>query len=181
MPFCRSCGLEMADDNRFCKGCGAVADESNSADGVVVATAKGVNTTTGGSWLAGQVIGLIGFLMLVVGPFMAWATAGIFSASGMQKTGNEAIVIVVLGVIGIVLAVLSLVSKRSVLSVVPLIAALVSLAMSIFYYVQLREDLSGMDNEFFAAGIGAGIYLCLVGGVLALIGAIVGGFKRKRG
>jgi hypothetical protein len=126
MPFCRSCGLEMADDDQFCKVCGAVANESNEAKGIAVPTVGAVGTTTGGAWLAGQVTGLIGLLMLVVGPFMAWATAGIFSASGMQKTGKEAIVIVGLGVIGIVLATLSLANKKSILSAVPLIAALVS-------------------------------------------------------
>ena len=170
----------MADDDKFCNGCGAATDGSGAVAGVSPTATPTVKSTSS-SWLTGQVLGLIGFAMLAIGPFMAWATAGIFSASGMQKTGNEAIVIVVLAIIGIVLAVLSLVSKRSILSIVPLIAVLVCLAMSIFYYVQLREDLSGADNEFFSVGIGAGIYLCLVGGVFALVGSIIGGFKRKRG
>ena len=125
-------------------------------------------------------VGLFGFVMLAIGPFMAWMSASFISVSGLQKTGNEAIALVALGIIGALLALISILNKRSVLAVIPVIAALLGLAMSIYYYIALLDDLSGLEIELFTPTLGAGIYICLFGAILALIGSIVGGVKRKQ-
>ena len=110
--------------------------------------------------------------MLIIGPFLPWATVGFMSASGMQKTGNEAIVLTALGVIGVVIAVTSLIIKRSLLSLVPLLVGLVGFGLSVYYYLVLRDDP-------LTASLGAGIYVCLIGGVVILVSAVLSRFKRR--
>lgn len=179
MPFCRNCGSQMTDTDRFCQSCGSGVDSTEPAE--VSTPARSSGSASGGAWMSAQVLGLVGFIMLAIGPFMAWATAGIFSVSGLQKTGNEAVILVVLGTVGAILTLVSLLNKKSVLSLVTLIAAIVGLAITIYYFVALLDDLSWIENDFFTPGMGGGIYLCLVGGVLALIGAVIGGLLKNRG
>jgi hypothetical protein len=180
MAFCRSCGFQMAEDEALCKACGAAVEAVPVAGGQLAAQAYANRPAVSSAWTGGQVLSLVGSAMLAIGPFLAWATAGIFSASGLQKTGNEAVALVLLGIIGAMVALVSLVQKRSVLSVIPLIIGLVGLGMSIYYYAALLDDLSGLDNELFTPTLGAGIYVCLVAGVLVIIGALMGGLKTRK-
>ena len=124
-------------------------------------------------------IAAIGSFMLVIGPFLAWATALWVSVSGLQKTGNEAVALVILGVIGLALSVVALVLKRRGFNVGTLVVGLVSLAMTVWYYVQLRDMLSEAEAEEYAVSLGSGIYLCLVGAILVIGGAIVAFLGRR--
>ena len=126
------------------------------------------------SRFGGNVLCLIGSLMLVIGPFLPWATVGFLSPSGVQKTGNEAIVLTALGVIGLVITAASVITKRSLLSLVPLLVGLVGLGLSLYYYLVLRDDP-------LTASLGAGIYVCLIGGVVVLMSAISSRLKLRAG
>ena len=122
--------------------------------------------------LGGNILCLIGSLMLVIGPFLPWAKVGFMSGSGVEKTGNEAIVLTALGVIGVVIAVTSLITKRNLLSLVPLLVGLVGLGLSVYDYLVLRDDP-------LTASLGAGIYVCLIGGVVVLVSALLSRLKRR--
>ena len=122
--------------------------------------------------LGGNVLGLFGSLMLAIGPFLPWATVGFVSASGVQKTGNEAIILTALGAIGVVIALASLITKRGLLSLIPLLVGLAGLGLSVYYYLVLRDDP-------LTVSLGAGIYVCLVGGVIILVSAMLDRLKRR--
>ena len=116
--------------------------------------------------------------MLLLSPFLPWASALWVSASGLQKTGNEAIVLVILGVMGVAFSVVSLLLRRRMMAA-PLVIGLVGVAFGVWYYVQLRDQLADPDLQDMGAAIGSGIYLCLVGALLAVVGAMVVFASRK--
>ena len=124
--------------------------------------------------IAGNILCLIGSLMLAIGPFLSWAEVGFLSVSGVKKTGNEAIVLTAVGVIGVVVAATSLIIKRSLLSLVPLLVGLVGFGLSVYYYLVLRDDP-------LTASLGAGICVCLIGGVLVFVSAVLSRLKRPSG
>jgi hypothetical protein len=135
-----------------------------------------------GASIPGQVIILLGCLLLVVGPFLTWMAADMFSVSvsGLEKTGNEALILVGLGVIGIVVAIISLAQKRDAAKWTAFAVGLVGLGFSVYYFFALRDQISENDSGLFDLSLGAGIYLCLAGAVVALIGATVVAAHRRR-
>jgi hypothetical protein len=183
MPFCGNCGSQMAKQDQFCKACGAAAAPSVQAASPISTAQPGtVSSSLPAGFIGGWVIALIGFVMLVIGPFLPWMTVIVFSqlsVSGLQKTNNEALVLVILGIIGVAFAVVSLALKRGKFTWVPFVAGLVSLAMSIWDYVQLRNQLAGLQSTDYSVSLGTGIYLCLVASVVVLIGAVVVAASRK--
>jgi hypothetical protein len=198
--FCPNCGSGLPQGAAFCMGCGtAMAAWSSGQPALVPAgppasfpqraahaapanptwpTRPGaIPSSLPGGFIGGQVTALIGYVMLVIGPFLPWMTAYMFSgisASGLQKTGNEALVLVFLGVVGVAFGVVSVSLKRATL------AGVVGLGMSIRYYVQLRGQLSDPELEDFAVSLGTGIYLCLVASIVVLVGGVVAVASRKR-
>jgi hypothetical protein len=161
---CPSCGKEVKPEALLCDACGAALPAREAkAD---TTPASQATPAANAAQIGGHVLSLIGSLMLAIGPFLPWATIGFLSASGLQKTGNEAMVLTVLGIIGVVVAVTSLITKRILLSLVPLLLGLAGFGLSLYYYLVLRADL-------FAASLGAGIYVCLIGGVLVFVSAIL--------
>ena len=131
--------------------------------------------------LGAHVVNLLACLMLVIGPFLPWATAGIFSVSGMQKTGNEAIILMLLGLAGIAVSVVSLAGRRNRFTWALFVVGGVCLILSVYYYVQLRGQLSevGNGNEILPVSMGAGIYVCIVASIVVLLGAFAGALRRR--
>jgi len=107
---------------------------------------------------------------------LPWATAGVFSASGLQKTGNEALLLVGLGAIGLGIAVFSLARKKDSLRLVPLLVGVLSLAFSAYYLYALRDQLGESSSDILEIGIGAGIYVCLVASIVVLLAALAARF-----
>ena len=46
------------------------------------------------------------------------------------------------------------------------------LRLSVFYHGILSDQLGGESGGLFAAGVGPGIYVCIVGSVASLLGAL---------
>jgi hypothetical protein len=204
--FCPMCGTGLPQGAAFCMGCGtAMAGWSSGQPALVpagppasppqrAAHAAPANPTwptrpgaippsLSGGFLGGQVIALIGYVMLVIGPFLPWMTVYIFSgisASGLQMSGNEALMLVFLGIVGMAVGIVSLALKRAKFVWVPFMVGLVGLGISIWYYVQLHGRLSDPEIEDFAVSLGTGIYLCLVASVVVLVGGCVAVASRKR-
>lgn len=180
MPFCRNCGSEVKEESRFCVKCGA----PTLPNAQVVSPAWSTQTGVGRSSLSagsvtGLVVAVVGCFMLVIGPFLPWMTALWVSASGLQKTGNEAIALVILGIVGLASSVVSLILKRRGFTAAPFFVGLVSLALTIFYYVQLHDQLSDPGAEEIGVMLGSGIYLCLVGAIVVIVGAVIAWASQK--
>jgi multidrug transporter EmrE-like cation transporter len=125
---------------------------------------------------------LIGCLMLVIGPFLSWTTAYLVSGnslSGLQQTNNEAFVLVILGIAGAAFAVASLALRRRTFTWAPFVVGLVCLGLSVYYYIQLRDQLRQLEAGGYAVSLGIGIYLCLAASVIVLLGAVVAAPARK--
>lgn len=184
MPFCRNCGFQVGEEGRFCNACGTpVASGTPAASPVWTAQPGASPSSLSAGFIGGRVIVLIGCVMLVIGPFLAWMTAIAdeqISVSGLQKTDSEAIVLVILGIIGVAFAVVSLALRRRTFTWVPFVVGVVSLGMSIWYYVQLHGQLSDPDLGDISVSLGTGLYLCLVASVVVLIGGFVAAASRKR-
>jgi hypothetical protein len=183
MPFCRNCGSQVEEQDRFCNICGASAATGFRAAGPVWVAQPGARPSSlTGVFIGSQVIVLIGCVMLVIGPFLSWMNAHVLeeiSASGLQKTDNEALLIVILGVIGAAFAVVSLALKRRTFTWVLFVVGLVSLGLSVYYYVQLRDQLIYPDLGDISTSLGTGIYICLVGSIVVLVGALVAAVSKK--
>lgn len=201
---CRTCGKVLPPDARFCLGCGTpvvaapVPTEGTAAPTPVLPVAPSVapfapsaptaqpaypagapdRSSSGPAELSigSQIAIAIASLLLLIGPFLPWATAGVFSASGLQKTGNEALLLVGLGAIGLGIAVFSLARKKDSLRLVPLLVGVLSLAFSAYYLYALRDQLGESSSDILEIGIGAGIYVCLVASIVVLLAALAARF-----
>jgi len=159
---CAECGKQISDQANSCPNCGAPIGGKKTND----------NSTDSTVSVSGQVFVLIGSFALVIGPFLPWATAGIFSASGLQKTNSEALIICILGVLSGLPAIISLVKKKNVGDWASLICGLIAGGLAVFYYVGLRDTLSGMGGGMLSPSIGSGIYVCFAGTGAIVVGII---------
>ena len=170
MAFCRNCGSEVTAGVRFCASCGAPVAPPASAP----TYAGSAIPRAGGASLTGHVMNILASLALVIGPFLPWMTAAIISVSGIQKTNNEALVLTVLGALGIVASVVSLATRRDRFKWVAFVVGMVCLALSLYYYVQMKHQLSGFKGEggsLLTASLGVGIYLCIAASFIVLVAA----------
>jgi hypothetical protein len=180
MPFCRNCGVQMQEEDRFCKGCGA-AVVPTVQPAYPVGTAQQFERAFSPGFIWGQVVSIVGASMLVIGPFLAFITVYLLSQidrSGVSWTNNEALVIVGLGILGVAFGVVSLILKRRFTGV-PFLVGIVSLGFTIWYYVQARDLVAEAVAEDYVASVGTGLYLCLIGGIICLVGGIVSAVSKK--
>ena len=91
----------------------------------------------------------------------------------MQKTGNEALVLTLLGLAGIAVSVVSLAGRRNRFTWALFGVGGVSLIFGVYYHIALRSQLPDSDNDFLPISLGVGIYICIVAGVVALVGAVL--------
>jgi len=175
MVQCKACGNQVAAGAPFCQSCGA---PQSATAGPPMAAPTTANT---GNIVAGSAVSLAGAVLVGVGPFLPWATAGIMSANGMQKTGDEAITLVLVGFIGLLTSLVGLTQKRAKYTWVTLLAGLVGVCLAGFYYMQVKEQLEGLSGGIITPSIGFGMYACLVGSVLLLVGGGVALSKPRKG
>ena len=185
MAFCRNCGSQVTQGVRFCASCGAplAPPEPPTPPTPASTYVASVTQLAGGASLTGHVVNILASLTLVIGPFLPWMTAVIISVSGVQKTNNEALVLTVLGALGIVASVVSLASGRDRFKWAPFVVGAVALALSLYYYVELKHQLSGFNDkggDFLTASLGVGIYLCIVASFVVLVAAFVVALRPKK-
>jgi hypothetical protein len=174
MPFCRNCASEVAEGDQFCKSCGAAAGLS------VEIAHPGLLLEAGtGASVGGHVVTILGCVGLVLGPFLPWATAVIVSASGMQKTGNEALLVTLLGIAGIAVSVISLIQRRDMLRWVLFVVGGISLAFSLYYLIAIRYQLAELSDEILPVSLGVGIYVCIVASIVVIAGALGVALRRR--
>lgn len=177
MSYCRACGLELTPGARFCKSCGAIVPATQHRarrrvlgdDAPSSSPARAANDAFS---LGVYAAVFLASLCLVFGPFLAWAEAGGLSASGMQKTGHEAVILVLLGVVGIAVAVISVLRREDVFNPGLVFAGLVCLGMSAYYLHDLRGQAAVVSKAGSAAAVGAGVHVCLVASIVVLLSAV---------
>ena len=183
MPFCLSCGFQIKEGDRFCNACGAQCRPSFQAVEPVCTAQRGASPLSlAAGFVAGQVITLIGSAMLIVGPLLSWITGLWLSVSGLQMTGNKALALMMLGMAGVVFAVVSLTLKRQKYLRAQFVVGLAGLGTGIYFALWLRDQVPGWQAALYLhwVSVGAGIYLCIAGGVTVLVGGVVVAASRKR-
>jgi hypothetical protein len=204
---CRGCGKGLPAEAKFCLECGTpvvavpvpaeeaavpvpvlpvaprMAPLASTAQPAQPAGAPDRSSSGPAELSIGSQIAIaIASLLLLIGPFLPWATAGIFSKSGLQWTGNEALLLVGLGAIGLAISAVSLAKKKDSLRFISLYAGVLSLAFSVYYLYALMDQFGESSSDMLEIGIGAGIYLCLVASVVVLLAAcaVLFGLEKRR-
>lgn len=112
----------------------------------------------------------------MLGPFMPWITLGMLSASGMDKTGSEAVVLVFLGLIAALMGASGLKGKpvsRGV-TVVGMVAGL----LVVYYGTQIFESVSSAPAGF-SPSPGIGIYVTGFGAIIAVAAPFLGSKRQE--
>jgi uncharacterized protein (DUF983 family) len=154
---CPFCGEEILAVAVKCKHCGSdlTGKEKSKTD---------MNT--------GNIIALVGNVMLALGLFLPWVTLGILSVSAFQKT-PDAKYLLVFSVAGVLLSLVGIIKKRSFGFIISILAIL-SGAFLAYLYVALVDQLQGN------ASIGAGFWVCCVAIFVILIGAAMTAPKKEK-
>lgn len=119
---------------------------------------------------------LVGGLLAVVGVFLPWISLGIISRSGMDLAGDATIV---LGA-GLVASIIAMGngSKSKLGSTGQLFAILAGLtiaAVGVIDYQDLANRVRALEDSPIgaAASVGIGLYVCIAGGVLTVVGGLL--------
>jgi hypothetical protein len=131
------------------------------------------------------IVVLAGGALVAIGSFVTWFTIAGISFTGFSRSGSDDVrdgpFFLTFGLILVVLGVL-LLALRKVLGIA--IAAIVVAGLTVIFALADLGDVSDAHDRANAFGldfsVGAGLYLCVVGGVVALGGAIAATAKRRR-
>ena len=131
----------------------------------------------------GKILGLVGGILAIVGVVLPWATASgtvmgmtiSMSASGLDaaKSGGEWVAYVygtaIFGVLGLIFV---LISKKST-TMLAFVFGLLALILSGVALVRITQLIGGLSAPGVSVGAGIGLYICVVGGLLLLIGCLL--------
>ena len=131
MPLiqCTDCGTNISDQAPTCPSCGRPSPRTPEPRASIGA----------------PVVGLIGGGMLAISPFLPWVTLGMISASGLQKTNNEALLLVAAGAIAAITAITSVAQRKPFPRWVPLVTGLGSGVLTWVYMTAVKEQIAGMS------------------------------------
>ena len=122
--------------------------------------------------VGGHVVAMVGGAIVAISPFLPWVTMGILSASGLQKTGNEALVLVGFGLLAALLALLELVRAAETSGLLHLILGGICLALLMYYKSSFQTHLDELEGGLFQVELGSGIYIGMFGAALMVAGGI---------
>ena len=132
-----------------------------------------------GKW---QVLGLIGGILLVIGCFLPWISfAGLLSFSGMdiaRLAGGfwyNIYLLIILGILSIVVLLLGKNKTGIAFGIIALIISLLDTAIMHVAVSKAAEEGGGLYGEIIKGlvTVGAGPYLCVIGSIIIVIGAIL--------
>ena len=132
---------------------------------------------------------MIGAALAAIGSLLPWIDYGGFSASGFDGgyltgssmgDGNDGIVILLLGLAAAALAAHYFMKPNSLLSLGSLILGAAAAGVAAYDFIRLYKDIKdGCGGCSVTDYLGYGLYVSIVGGVIAA-GAAYVGFRRER-
>lgn len=115
-------------------------------------------------------------LLILIGVLLPWASVLNFDVAG-SETDDGKLMLIIMGVI-IIAAGLSLIRQITASLVLGVLGCLAALALAVYEIVHLHNfhdsDLHGMT-----VSIGAGLWLCIIGAVVGLIGVFLPTHARR--
>jgi hypothetical protein len=108
--------------------------------------------------------------MLAIAPFLPWATLGRLSATGVEKIGSEAYVLLVMGLAGLALPLEGLIQRKRMRKWAPLTMGILGGLLTVFYMIAIIEQLETIDIGDPKLGIGA--YVAIFGSAMLIAGAL---------
>lgn len=118
------------------------------------------------TWDVTSILLLAGAAAVVVGAFLPWATAGSFSKAGTEGDGS---ITLVLGIAAAALGALGLLKRSRGMRIGSVVAA----ALVVLIAVIDMADVGSAEVFGISFEIGIGLYMTLVGGLGALLGAVL--------
>ena len=127
----------------------------------------------------GQIIGLVGGIIALIGLFLPW-----ISASGTNTNTGQQITVSVPGIyfipfsIGIILfAVLTIafaIFKKPIGGILVLVFSLIGLAITGFLFSAIQYIAASLvSGSSVSVSTGVGVYICIVGFIIGLIGGVL--------
>jgi hypothetical protein len=118
---------------------------------------------------------------MATGPFLPFAQLGVISASGLQKTGNEAFTIVGCGGILVLLGVFGIILRKR-FAFYNFLCGLACIGLTYYYQGALEDQFDSTKSTILGSpSIGAGLYVCYFGGALAIAGGLTCIEQRRQG
>lgn len=128
--------------------------------------------------LIGNIFGLIGSIMMLIGPFLPWVQLGIIKADAFQKAPDYAYIIVGLGILALLICIVGLVMRKMV-AIVNILISVIGAGIVIYLFVLLKDDMAGRAVFDLSPSIGPGPFVAGLGAVLIFIGAAVTATVKK--
>lgn len=120
----------------------------------------------------GNIIALVGSIMLLLGLFLPWATLGMLSVSAFEKA-PDAKLLLVFSIASALLSLVGIIKKRSFRLIISVLAG-ISGAFLAYLYFALVDSLPP------AASVGVGFWVCCVAVFVILIGSGMTAQKKEK-
>ena len=175
-PFCAETIKAAAVRCRFCG--------ANLAEGVPSEPRQMrlERTKDGGISIGVQVALALAGTGMLAGLLLPWVSVGIFSASGLQKMGDSALVNIAFGVAVLASSLVSFARKQDSFRWVSLVSGILGTAMAVLEWFALDAHLADSPSKLIHPSMGAGIYVCIASGIVAVIAslaALLRGWKTR--
>lgn len=165
LTTCPECGAQVSDRAPSCPSCGFPFSRSEPEETVARKRARPVSA-------AAQSLIAIGALGMIVAPFLPWVRLGVLSASGIDKTGGEALLVSVCGALALISVIASFAKGTDRMGWVPFLFSLVGGGLSFFYYSAATTQLSDLQGALLTPTIGSGPYVAIASAGLVFLGVL---------
>ena len=159
-PFCKE---DILDGVIKCKHCGSMLDSSHPSIQ---------------NYLAGNIIGLLGSILMIVGLFLPWASLENLSISGW-RTVNDTKILLVLGIAITLFSIMGLALKK-IYPYMFILCSAASLGLFAHLYFAIQKNLFRNEMLGVTSQICEGFWLSLAGAVLTFFGVIAMVSKKEK-
>jgi hypothetical protein len=175
---CEDCNHPVSDQAQVCPSCGRPTGTPVRSYAPVLASNAPVrrdHSTEGG------ILAILGGTALALGPFLPWMTVGLLSASGIEKTDGEALLLTAMGTLALVVGFISLGRERCSATWLLALTALAAGGLTVLYQSELNAQTDRLaGHHALSPRTGVGIYVCFAGVALLLVSVVSAITRRRR-